>query len=160
MLTLIHISKGAFCFFVDRQQNRWCKVSPPLMVKLSGRVKAAPGNIFDWAVVDIWRYSYSHPTNNTFLSFSVAPPVNILIGQPMLASTSSRQSDHPGGLLRTKVTAALRRKKAMTRQRRPRRGRARRGRRGRSQRRPNRWANMTCSSCTHSENMSLCSAAL
>lgn len=29
--------------FVDRQQNRRSRARPPLMVKLGGRVKAAPG---------------------------------------------------------------------------------------------------------------------
>lgn len=33
----------AFYLSVDRQPSRWSKAKPPPMVKLSGRVKAAPG---------------------------------------------------------------------------------------------------------------------
>lgn len=43
LVATIYNSKGVFCLFVDRQQHRRIKVRPPLMVKLSGRVRAAPG---------------------------------------------------------------------------------------------------------------------
>lgn len=43
LLNFIHNNKGVFCCCVDRQPNRWSKAMPPPMVKLSGRVKAAPG---------------------------------------------------------------------------------------------------------------------
>lgn len=55
------MNKSAFYLFVDRQQNRWSKATPPLMVKLSGRVKAAPGKYLDWPLS--LKCSYHHPAN-------------------------------------------------------------------------------------------------
>lgn len=119
----------------NRQKNRWSKPMHLQMVMLGGRVKAAPA----------------------------IPPVNILIGQRMLGSICSRQSDLPGDLYSLQITAALR-KKEITKPRRQGRGKKRRGRR--SPRRPNKnphplWVDlMRKSGCRHLGLWRLSPAAL
>lgn len=60
-------NKVASCLCFDRQQSRQSKVMPPLMGKLSGRVKAAPGKCFAWIV--FLRGSYCIITHLTKLLF-------------------------------------------------------------------------------------------